>query len=112
MGVDIVVLVSGVLVLGAGIIVLVAGVLVLGADIIALDSGVLVLGADIIVLASGRMSAVVITTAEGGVKLGVVNHVRRLEAGWCGRVFGGTRSHRGVERRIIGGFREVDQGRA
>ena len=98
--------------MGAGIIVLVAGVLVLGADIIALDSGVLVLGADIIVLASGRMSAVVITTAEGGVKLGVVNHVRRLEAGWCGRVFGGTRSHRGVERRIIGGFREVDQGRA
>ena len=33
--------------------------------------------------------------AEEGVKREVVNHVRRLEAGWCGRVFGGTRSDRG-----------------
>ena len=41
-------------------------------------------------------------------KRGVVNHVRRLEAGWCSRVFGGTKSHRD----IIGGFWEVDQGRA
>ena len=38
---------------------------------------------------------------------GVVNHVRRLEAGWCGRVFGGTKSHRGrgapYYRRVLGG---------
>ena len=40
-------------------------------------------------------------------KRGVVNHVRRLEAGWCGRVFGSTRSHRGrgapYYRWILGG---------
>ena len=39
-------------------------------------------------------------------KRGVVNHVRCLEVGSCGRVFGGTRSHRGREapcyRRILG----------
>ena len=78
-----------------------------GRGIIVLVSGVLVLGADIIVLVSGRGSAVVMATAEGGVKRGVVNHVRRLEAGWCGRVFGGARSHRGrgapYYRRILGG---------
>ena len=38
----------------------------MGAGIIVLVSGGLVLGADIIVLVSGRMSTVVITTAEGG----------------------------------------------
>ena len=95
------------LVLGVDMVVLVSGVLVLGAGIIVLVSGVLVLGSDIVVLVSGRMSAVVITTAEGGLKRGVVNHVRRLEAGWCGRVFGGTMSHRGhgasYYRRILGG---------
>ena len=78
-----------------------------GRGIIVLISGVLVLGMDIIVLVSGRRSALVMTTAEEGVKRGVVNHVRRLEAGWCGRVFGGTRSHRGhgapYYRRILGG---------
>ena len=38
---------------------------------------------------------------------GVVNHVRRLEAGWFGRVFGGTKNHRERRapyyRRILGG---------
>ena len=37
----------------------------------------------------------------------VINHVRRLQAGWCGRVFGGTESHRErgapYYRRILGG---------
>ena len=67
------------------IVVLVSGVLVSGASITGLVSGAFVLGADVIVLISGRMSAVVMTTAEGGVKRGVVNHVRRPEAGWCNR---------------------------
>ena len=94
-------------VLGVDIVVLVSGVLVSGAGIIVLVSGVLVSGVDRIVLVLGRISAVVMTTAEGGVKRGVVNHVKRLEAGWCGRVFGGTKNHRGrgapYYRRILGG---------
>ena len=53
------------LALGVDIVVLVSGVLVVGADIIVLVSRILVLGADIIALVSGRMSAVVIRRRRG-----------------------------------------------
>ena len=104
---DIIVFGVDIRVFGVDIVVLVSGVFVLGAGVIVLASGVLVLGADIVVLVSGRISTMVITMAKGGVKRGVVNHVRRLEAGWCGHVLGDTKSHRGrgapYYRRILGG---------
>ena len=41
---------------------------------------------------------------------GEVSRVSRLGGGECDRGFGGTKSNRGVEHRVIGGCREVNQG--
>ena len=43
---------------------------------------------------------------------GGVSLVRRLEAGRSAREFGDIRSHKGVERRILSQFWNLDQGEA
>ena len=75
---------------------------VFGVDIVVVVVDIIVLGVDIVVAARQK----------GGVKRGAISRVGRLEASWCRRVFGGTKSRRGRGALVIGGFWEIDQDEA
>ena len=105
LGVHIIVLVSDVRNLGGDVGALVLGVLDLGVDISDLVADVRVLGAD-------RKSVLLIEwwrRAENARCLAMEDALERVSAAVC---LEAPRATGGVKRRFIGGFGEVDQGRA
>ena len=105
LGVDIIVLVSNVRNLGGDVGVVVLDVRDLGVEIGDLVAGVRVLGAD-------RKSVLLIEWWRGARNarcLTMEDALRQVSAAVC---LEALRATGGVERRVIGGFEEVDQGRA
>ena len=105
LGVDIIALVSDVLNLGGDV-----GVLVLDVRDSGVDIGDLV--ADVLVLGVYRESVLVIEWCRGAGNarcLTMENALERVSTAVC---LEAPRATGGVERRIIGGFGEIDQGRA